>query len=106
MSKLEANEKIDVIYLSKAFDNVDHNILLDKLKLMGVNGKLLKWISSFLSNRMGNRILSDPIHVQLVVPRDLFWDPYCFLTVSTSFLSSFSDDIRVGHPINDDSNIR
>ena len=43
-----------MIYLdfSKAFDKVDHQLLIKKLQRYGVSGKLLKWIESFLSNRM------------------------------------------------------
>ena len=35
----------------KAFDLIDHSILLGKLKTLGVPPFLLKWISSFLSSR-------------------------------------------------------
>ena len=38
------------IDLSKAFDTVDHNILLKKLSLYGIKNNL-KWSSSYLSNR-------------------------------------------------------
>ena len=36
---------------SKAFDKVNHHILLTKLKCIGINGSLLQWISSFLIGR-------------------------------------------------------
>ena len=39
------------IDLSKAFDTVNHNILLNKLSLYGIKNNSLKWFSSDLSDR-------------------------------------------------------
>ena len=39
------------IDLSKAFDTVDHNILIDKLNLYGIKNNRLKCFSSYLSKR-------------------------------------------------------
>ena len=36
---------------SKAFGNVDHSILIKKLKLYGLKGNNLRWFESYLSNR-------------------------------------------------------
>ena len=36
---------------SKAFDRVNHNILLNKLKIATMGGTLLQWIGSYLTNR-------------------------------------------------------
>ena len=41
---------VDVIYLNfaKAFDKVDHGILLNKLEKIGINGEIGVWIHNFL----------------------------------------------------------
>ena len=39
------------IDLKKAFDPVNHEILLHKLKLYGINGTCLEWFKSYLSNQ-------------------------------------------------------
>ena len=35
----------------KAFDMVDHGLLLDKLKVYGVAGETMKWFQSYLADR-------------------------------------------------------
>ena len=43
----------DAIYLdfSKAFNKVDHGVLLNKLRNLGIHGKVGLWLAKFLSDR-------------------------------------------------------
>jgi hypothetical protein len=53
-SCLNNGDEVDVIYLdyAKAFDKVDHNILLAKMKKYGIKGKMYGWIKEFLTARV------------------------------------------------------
>ena len=43
-------DKMD-LWITKAFDCVDHNMLLSKLKRYGNHETALQWINSYLSDR-------------------------------------------------------
>ena len=64
------------IDLSKAFDTLDHNILLSKLHYYGTNGSALQLLRSYLSNRKQFVQLGDIISLKtdivMGVPRVLF----------------------------------
>ena len=46
-------------YLEKAFDCLNHSILLSKLQFYGVNGKAKTWFESYLNNRYTRVQISD-----------------------------------------------
>ena len=53
MNMLDSSTTVDMIYLdfSKAFDKVDHGIVLHKLRDLGITGNLDVWFHQFLSDR-------------------------------------------------------
>ncbi len=53
LEALNNGQAVHTIYtdFSKAFDRVDHNILLDKLSNYGIQGRALSWIHSYLIGR-------------------------------------------------------
>ena len=53
LSHIDRGKIVAAIFfdLKKAFDVVDHEILLQKLALYGVRGTSLHWFESYLSNR-------------------------------------------------------
>ena len=69
------NTETDVIYLdyAKAFDKVDHDLLMAKLTHYGISGELFRWLQEFLTNReqqvVINRVKSEPIPVMSGVPQ-------------------------------------
>ena len=58
---MEDRKLVYVLFLdiSKAFDKVPHAYLLEKLKMVGIDGGLLSWIRDYLTNRNKGALLKD-----------------------------------------------
>ena len=69
--------------LAKAFDTVDHHILLQKLEHYGIRGIVLQFYQSFLENRKQfvciNKFCSTLRNVSIGVPQGSTLGPLLFL---------------------------
>ena len=105
---IEKGRQCDVVIMdfAKAFDKVNHSLLLHKLDHYGVRGKINQWLKSFLSGRrqavLVNGITSDFVSVQSGVPQGSVVAPALFLAYINDLpeqLSSltrlFADDTAV-----------
>ncbi len=113
--QLDNDDEILAVFLdlSKAFDKEWHKGLLYKLKQIGISGKLLKWIESYLSNQNQsvdiNGIKSDVLQLKACVPQGSVLGPLLFLIyihdlpgglIGEVFM--FADDSSVFHIDNKD----
>ena len=66
---LNTGLSVDTVYLDfeKAFDRVPHKRLLKKLESIGIDGNLLSWSQSFLSNRKQRVIMGDHVSLWKVI---------------------------------------
>jgi len=104
LSAINSGQYVDAVFLdlAKAFDCVDHSILLQKLPYYGISGNVL---SSILCNRTQQGLLSSRGHIKVGVPHGSILGPLLFSmymyvndlphVISQSDINTFADDTKL-----------
>ena len=104
---------VDMVYLdfAKAFDKVDHGVLLHKIKMIGITGKLGVWLYNFLTGRTHFIMLQGGVNFDSPaisgVPQGTVLGPLLFKILmcdinsgmTSSSIVSFADDTRLYYGI-------
>ena len=95
------------IDLSKAFDTLNHEILLNKLQFYGVRGLTFKWFESYVNNRQQcvvyNNVYSNYKIIDCGVPQGSILGPLLFILYINDIVTCsdilnfilFADDINI-----------
>ena len=112
---LNNQSRVDIVYFdfAKAFDSVNHDLILQKLKHnFGVDGLLLQFLKNYLQDRKQqvviNCSLSNPLSVHSGVPQGsilgpllfiLFIDDICDMVSKGTELAMYADDTKIWREI-------
>lgn len=120
LEALNLNTHLVAVYLDflKAFDKVDHKLLIKKLHKMGIKGKLLAWIKSYLTNRsqrvLVNGFTSHPFTPTSGIPQGSRLGPLLFVIFINDLLEllnglvnvvAYADDCKILKTINDHNDL-
>ena len=95
------HKQVDLLFLdfSKAFDTVPHMRLLNKLSFYGIQGPILQWIRSWLTQRKQKVVVdgesSSATIVKSGVPQGTVLGPLMFLVYINDINESISSSIRL-----------
>ena len=110
LDKFKANKKVVVTLLDikKAFDLIDHDLLLIKLKHNGIRGTPLHWLCSYLTNRTQrvnvNNSFSNVLLISVGVPQGSLIVPILFILFNNDVFQFNSYNIET-YVYTDDSAI-
>ena len=88
---------MNLIDLQKAFDTIDHKILIEKIKCMGFSNDVTKWFERYLSKRMFSvnveNSFSDKALISCGVPQGSILGPLLFLLYVNDMVQAADCDL-------------
>ena len=96
---LENGHDVCMVYLdiSKAFDRVWHTGLIHKMKMMGITGKILLWLTDYLHNRLQRVVINGShstwVEITAGVPQGSILGPLLFLVYVNDIVIDINSDI-------------
>ena len=95
------SESMSVLYtdITKAFDSVNHRLLLQVLYQYGFNNQIVLWLQNFLTNRQQqvciNGATSSPLAVLSGVPQGSVIGPFLFIVFLNGITEFCSDKVHM-----------
>ena len=92
---------VTTIDFSKAFECLNHSLLMDKLHQHGLSNSTVQWFTSYLADRLQKvrygGVLSEPMNVSLGVSEGSIQGPHLFNMYINSLLQSLLPDSAVAY---------
>ena len=116
---IKDNDHVDAFFsdFSRAFDSVNHDLLIRKLHNFGIRGTLLNWLNSYLVDWFAQviikNVMSSQFRVLSGVPQGSQLGPHLFIifinditeVIKYSNILLFTDDAKLYKRINNDRDV-